>query len=183
MGIDQAHNDNDIVDPKGKYNDNDIVCEDDNNIREKVLKNITEYKLAEIQRFMFGGPSKCFGDTTVFVNPAIKQIERFAYVWIKELDEETRKTIIDYCLRFNGDDSTREYRDYLNSPIWKYVSSLIKLIKNYTCEMCEEQSNPAHLVVHHCTYAHLGSEFDHLDEVTVLCTDCHLKVHGIRRSK
>lgn len=171
----KQHNDNDIVFLKGKYNDID-------NVRERVLKNITEYRLGIIQQFMFGGSSKEFGDTTIFVNPAIKQIERFMFVWMTELTEDTRKAIINYHL-YNDKNSSRSYKDYTNSPAWKYLSSVVKLYKNYTCELCHRQSSPAHLVVHHNTYEHLGSELIHLEDVSVLCNPCHQKVHNIKEVK
>lgn len=177
----KKHNDNDIVEKERDNNDNDIVEQCGFNPRSDVLKTITEYKLGIIQDFMFGGPNKFFGDCTVFVNPAIKQVERFMYIWRSELDEEARKQIINFQLYYDGDLRTREYKEYTCSPAWRYISSVIKLIRGYTCEKCNKQFNPAHLVIHHLTYAHLGSELEHLDDVAVLCTDCHLKVHGIRR--
>ena len=177
----QNHNDNDIVILERNNNDIDIDVDNRSKLRERVLSEITEYKLNIIQQFMFGGCNKFFGDCTVFVNPAIKQVERFTYIWMNELSEKSRKIIINYCINSPIDNKTREYSQYTNSPVWKYISSIIKLLKNYTCENCEKRFNPAHLVVHHCSYAHLGSEINHLDEVAVLCRDCHMKVHGIRR--
>lgn len=181
--LSQPHNDNDIVAKEEKNNDNDIVVDNETEMWKTVRKEISEYKLDVIQNFMFGGTNKFFGDCTVFENAAIKQIERFAYVWMDELSEEGRKTVINYVLGTPEDDRTRYYSDYTNSPIWKYVSSVIKLVRNYTCEECGKRSNPAHLVVHHMSYAHLGSELNHLDDLAVLCTDCHMKVHGVRRKK
>lgn len=182
MGETQKHIDNDIVDLKDSNIDNDIVDDDSGYyVWEEVLKEISEYKLDIIRRFMFGEDNKFFGNCTVFVNPAIKQIERFTYIWMTELSENARRLIINYYLGYSGDDRTRAYKDYLNSPVWKYVSSVIKMINGYTCEGCGKQFNPAHLVIHHQSYAHLGSELNHLDDLSVLCTDCHLKIHGIRR--
>lgn len=190
MGKTQSHIDNDIVRLERECIDidNDIVsgnfwkdfCKD---ARASVRKEISEYKLGIIQDFLFGGPCKHFGDNKVFINSAIKQVERFAYVWMNELSEESRRYILDLTMRFEGDDRARDYSDYLNSPIWKYISSIIKLQSNYTCAQCKEKANPAHLVVHHRTYEHLGSELNHLEDLDVLCTACHLKTHGIRGQK
>lgn len=190
MGEAQPHIDNDITDLKGKSNVYDTdnarsemwqeICKD---AREDVLEEISEYKLRLIQRFLFGGPSKQFGDNIVFINPAIKQIERFTYTWMNDLSEESRKSIINLTMYDSDDTRTRDYSCYTNSPVWKYISSVIKMYSNYTCANCGKKYNPAHLVVHHRSYAHLGSELDHLNDLAVLCTDCHMKVHGIRREK
>ena len=177
----QEHNDNDIVKNESGYNDNDIVRDELFSPRSDILKKMSEYELGKIQNFMFGESNKYFGDCKAFVIPALKQVERFMYVWRKELDEETRKQILNYRLGYDGDSRTREYKEYTYSPAWRYVSGVIKLIHDYTCDKCEQQFNPAHLVVHHISYAHLGSELDNLDDVAVLCTDCHMKAHGIRR--
>lgn len=170
--------DNVIVDKRKKDNDNVIV--ENKDIRKMVLKDISEYKLGIVQDFMFGGPCGHFGSCLEFINPAIKQVERFTYIWMNELSEETRKAIINYWLTSENDARPREYSCYLNSPVWKYVSSVIKLAKEYTCEKCGKKYNPAFLSVHHMSYAHLGSELEHLDELAVLCRTCHMKVHGIR---
>ena len=174
----KSHIDNDIVNLKEKSYDYDI---DNVDKRAEVLKEISEYKLNTIQSFMFGRPCKNYGDCVSFINPAIKQIERFAYTWMTELSEDTRKTIINYYLGHDGDKRTREYKEYTNTPIWKFTSCLMKFARNYTCESCGKRYNPAHLVVHHRTYEHLGSELDHGEDLAVLCTDCHLAVHGIER--
>lgn len=176
----QSNNDNDIVKER---EDNDIVIVKENSgkARKDVLSDITEYKLDIIQRFMFGGTSKHFGDIRPFVYQSIKQVERFTYIWMTELSEETRKNIINFYLWPNKADEARDYKDYLASPVWKYISSVIKLYKDYTCDMCEKRCNPAQLAVHHCSYAHLGSELNHLEDLAVLCNNCHMKVHGVRR--
>lgn len=182
MGKTNANIDNDIVIKEEKSNDIDNVRIVGSSLRKEVLNEITEYKLGIIQSFMFGGSCKYFGDCTVFINPAIKQIERFAYIWFKELSEEARKIIIGFYIHSDEDDRKRDYKDYVNSPIWKYSSSIIKLINDYTCAGCKKQYNPAHLVVHHKSYEHIGSELFHLDEMDVLCTDCHMKIHGVERT-
>lgn len=187
MGENQTkpNNDNDIVNLKEKNNDidNDNVGEIGTSPRERVLGEISEYKLDIIRRFMFGGDNKFFGDSRTFMNEAVKQLERFTYIWMDELSENARKDVIDYYLFDSIDERSRDYTDYMNSPVWKYISSIIKMLNGYVCANCKERFNPAHLSVHHRTYAHLGSELHHLDELDVLCNDCHMKIHGIRRSK
>ena len=172
----EMHNDNDIVKLEEKNNDNDIV--DGVALREKVLEEITPYKLDCLKDYLFG-KNMNISDCGAFINPAIKQIERFMFVWINEVSEGARKSIVKNML--NGTNNKVEYRDYTNSPLWKYECSIFKLMVNFTCERCKHQYNPAHLVVHHDSYEHIGSEFDHMEDIRVLCTDCHMAVHGIRR--
>lgn len=166
----------DNVTNEREYNVND-------NVREKVLSQVSEYRLEKIQEFLFGGMCGYFGDSKVFVVPAIRQVERFTYIWLNDLDDSTRKAIFRYMLGHEGDTRTRGYSDFTGSPLWVYESSLIKQARGYTCERCKTKYNPAHLVVHHKTYEHLGSELLHPEDVELLCTDCHMDTHGIRRTK
>ena len=173
MGKSQQHNDNDIVVENG--------VRSNRSIKEEVLEEISEYRLNRIEEFLFGS-NKFMSDCSAFINPAIKQIERFVYIWLNDLTEETRKKIVCYSMNLGVDDH-RPYNWFTNSPLWKYESSVFKLMCNYTCERCGEKHHPAHLVVHHISYEHIGSELNHPEDVTVLCTDCHLTTHGIRRKE
>ena len=183
MGKSQPHNDNDIVESERRNNDNDIVEQNGvrsgRSLKEEVLKEISEYRLDRVEEFLFGG-NKFMSDCGAFINPAIKQIERFMYVWMNELSEEARKNIVCYSMN-DGKDGKRPYNWFTNSPLWKYESSVLKMLCNYTCGRCKEKFNPAHLVVHHISYDHIGSELDHTEDIAVLCTNCHMAVHGIRR--
>ena len=186
MGVSrtQTNNDNDIVKLKKNSNDNDIVedfTSDEFNysdyLKDKVQNKITEYRLRCIDEYLFGS-NKFMSDCGAFINPAIKQIERFMYVWMNELDDGTRKIIVNHKLNGTEDDF-RNYRDFLQSPLWKYESSIYKLKYNFTCSMCDKQYQPSFLVLHHLSYDHLGSEFAHPEDVAILCYDCHLKVHEV----
>lgn len=175
----QGHNVNDNVAKAKKNNVNDNVVE--SVVRKMVVDDISEYKLIKIQQFLFnyGGYDDCKSS----INLAIKNLDKFVYVWYTELDEATRGAIAGMYLEYDGDGRSRPYKEYTDSPIWKYTSSLFKFMRNYTCEKCEKQFNPTHLVVHHKSYNHLGSEIQHPEDMQLLCTDCHLETHGIRRTK
>jgi len=177
----QGHNVNDNVNPKGNNNVNDNVEERYSLVREMVVKDISEGKLVKIQHFLFGYGG--YDDCKTSINLAIKNLDKFVYSWYTELDEATRSVIAGMLLEYNGDGRKRPYKEYTESPIWKYTSSVIKFLRNYTCEKCKKQSHPAHLVVHHKSYKHFGSELQHLKDIQLLCNDCHLETHGIRRTK
>ena len=63
------------------------------------------------------------------------------------------------------------YDEFLKTPYWLAVSACVKA-HNPWCALCTEPfAEP--LEVHHRTYVHRGSEWKHLDDLTVLCRDCH----------
>lgn len=176
--------DNDIAEPKVKNNDID----NDNDkkafnysawLRDEVRKEISDYKLNCYQDYLFG-KNRFISDCGAFINPAIKQIERFMYSWITETSEKTKKTIINH--RLNGvDDDNRAYNEYTNTPLWRYTTSVYKVMGRFTCELCKGQFNPTHLLVHHRSYSHIGMELFYPEDVMLLCTDCHLKIHNIAK--
>lgn len=179
MGKEQ-HIDNDIVDSNVRENNvNDNVR--GSYVRKIVVEDISEYKLIKIQHYLFsyGG----FDDYKSTINLTLKNLDKFVYEWYHELDEATRLVIAGMYLEYDGDSRARPYKEYTESPIWKYTSSVIKCMRSYTCERCKKKSNPAHLVVHHKSYKHLGSELQHLEDMELLCNTCHLEEHGIRRNK
>lgn len=178
MGEAQPNNDNNITLPNWKGND---IVEDEQYfnyskfLKGKVREKISEYKLNCLQNYLFG-QNMILSDCGAFIAPALKQIERFMFYWMNDLDEETRKTIIWH--RLTGIDSdSRTYSEFLDTPLWKYESSLYKIMCNFTCSMCKNQYWPTYLVLHHKSYDHLGSELEHPEDVTVLCRECHKKVH------
>lgn len=175
----QPHIDNDIVKPKRHNNDYDIVWrkveEKELTKKDEVLEEITEYRLNRVNDFLFGG-NHFMSDCGAFINPAIKQLERFMYFWLNELSDSARKKIVNYKL---DTESWRDYKDFTESPLWKYESSVFKLLKGYKCEKCKQKCTPSYLVVHHRTYEHVGSELLYPEDVMVVCNNCHLEIHNI----
>jgi 5-methylcytosine-specific restriction endonuclease McrA len=65
------------------------------------------------------------------------------------------------------------YTKYTSTLYWKIIRQLvINRIKK--CEKCDSTIN---LIVHHKTYVNLFNEFQHLDDLTLLCKECHKKNH------
>jgi hypothetical protein len=63
------------------------------------------------------------------------------------------------------------YANFLKTPYWLAVSHHVKTERPW-CSLCTEpMAGP--LEVHHRTYEHRGSEWIHLEDLTVLCRECH----------
>lgn len=67
-----------------------------------------------------------------------------------------------------------EYEEFLMSPYWHKVRTIILERDNYTCIKC---GNTTNLHVHHLTYANHLDELNHLDNLVTLCKLCHKSMH------
>lgn len=66
------------------------------------------------------------------------------------------------------------YAAFLGTKYWKSVRSEKIIQADGKCEFCGCAVN---LHVHHKTYEHHGKEHEHMDDLVVLCADCHLREH------
>ena len=74
-----------------------------------------------------------------------------------------------------GKSAKENYDEFLQSSYWKKVRE-IKLKKaGKKCEVCGSRKN---LDVHHNSYAHHGEEHKHLEDLVVLCRECHTLFHN-----
>jgi 5-methylcytosine-specific restriction endonuclease McrA len=69
-----------------------------------------------------------------------------------------------------------EYAAYLRSPEWEAKRRGRMALAQYRCEVCNTGRD---LHVHHRTYARRGREL--LEDLIVLCSECHALFHGARR--
>lgn len=78
---------------------------------------------------------------------------------------------------FKEDIATRiklmSYQNFLETPYWKAISAYLKIVKK-KCEKCGSKLN---LHTHHKTYKHHGYEILHLEDLEVVCSNCHCKTH------
>jgi len=72
-----------------------------------------------------------------------------------------------------------EYKNFLRTPYWKTIAMYLKS-KHHFCTICHSDKA---LRVHHSTYVHHGEEALHLEDLVVLCNECHKKFHGIKNNK
>lgn len=70
--------------------------------------------------------------------------------------------------------NSKLYREYLQSPLWKIISSKVKWNANYRCEKCGSTKN---LVTHHTAPEFKGIEFLAFHTLQCLCSKCHEKEH------
>lgn len=174
-----THNVNDNESNESEYNVNDNVRGTESFVRRIIVQDISEQKLKRVQDFLFR--ERTFDSKKEILNLSIKQIEHFVCLWYTEISDPDRKAIAGMYLEYDGDGRSRPYKEYTESPLWKYTSSVFKAERKFTCERCKKRYLPSHLVVHHKSYEHLGSELNYPEDMELLCTDCHLKEHEIRR--
>lgn len=68
------------------------------------------------------------------------------------------------------------YRDFLQTPYWKAISSQVMKRNNYRCQLCGKQGL---LNVHHASYDIHGYERQNYDKLVCLCEDCHQIHHKV----
>ena len=66
------------------------------------------------------------------------------------------------------------YYDFLQSDYWRYVRKLKLKQCGKKCQICGSKKD---LSVHHNSYAHHGQEHKHLEDLVVLCNECHKMFH------
>jgi len=76
------------------------------------------------------------------------------------------------------DKNKAEYRRYLKTEHWKKFREEALIFHGCKCSNCGSEKS---LNVHHLTYKNRGHE--KLEDVVVLCHNCHNEIHGIKAGK
>jgi hypothetical protein len=63
---------------------------------------------------------------------------------------------------------------YYQTAYWKEVRKAVYARDGGKCTNC---GSPFNLHVHHESYAHAHDELEHLEDVVLLCRNCHNKMH------
>ena len=71
------------------------------------------------------------------------------------------------------------YGEFLQTPYWWMVRNFVVATRGARCCKCGE-SWLVRINVHHRTYEHRGEEFDHLEDLDVLCEECHSGIHAVK---
>ena len=67
-----------------------------------------------------------------------------------------------------------DYQNFLKTPYWKAIAAHTKYKAGYRCQLCNSAYD---LVTHHRNYDIHGREHAHMQELIVLCDNCHSKFH------
>ena len=62
------------------------------------------------------------------------------------------------------------YQGWIKSDEWKKIARNKLKQSGFQCELCGTGYN---LQVHHITYEHIFAESEHMDDLAVLCKECH----------
>ena len=108
--------------------------------------------------------------------------------WFKDVETDQIITIEDKWTALNDVRKTRDldeemiithakkmkYKDFLRTLYWKVVSMKKKSDFFFRCQMC---NGTKMLSTHHRTYDIIGKEMLNMQDLTVLCSNCHGKHH------
>jgi hypothetical protein len=77
------------------------------------------------------------------------------------------------------------YEGYLESEHWRsfrrlvFEAQRVRLgLNRNVCESCSSSKDEINLQLHHLTYERMGN--GRIEDVRVICRECHQKVHGIK---
>lgn len=64
---------------------------------------------------------------------------------------------------------------------WDKVKAAVlkKVNKCQCCGRTKDQLKSGSLEIHHNSYDHLCNELEHLEDLIVVCPNCHKKIHGM----
>jgi len=96
--------------------------------------------------------------------PAYDETKQAAY------ESEMRNEVERRALAGSGE-RKQSYLDYLLTPRWRALRSLVLARDNHLCQCCLTATATE---VHHTTYAHRGAE--RAWELQSCCHDCHLRI-------
>lgn len=118
----------------------------------------------------------------LFFNGIKNLFENYKYdswdIELTEYDLERIKSMVSvFKTKNHYGDSKDNYEEYLQSKHWKQIRAIM-LNKFGKCQVCGSIDN---LEVHHNSYEHVGEEKNHLEDLVVLCHDCHSLFHHQKR--
>jgi len=90
----------------------------------------------------------------------------------QNVNEENEEILTEEKLEQINILKTMPYKEYLQTEHWKNIRKKVLAKARYKCQLCNNKNN---LHVHHNTYENRGNE--RLEDLIVLCEDCHTKFH------
>lgn len=99
--------------------------------------------------------------------------------------KKCRKSDSDVCAKKDSKIMTKlkqmPYDEYLKTSHWQKVRQRKIKDVGYKCQICGESGKELHL--HHNSYEHKGEEQHYLEDLVVLCCDCHNLFHKYKKIK
>ena len=123
--------------------------------------------------------------TTNFFKPSDKDIEiqQFLKIYKHGFYPTTAKRYYKYmieCIKNYGTKNFAElldrleYNDFLKTCYWHNIRGEVKRQHKHKCEVCGSRTM---LHVHHKTYDNIYFEYDHLEDLNLLCRSHHFEKH------
>ena len=139
-----------------------LVAEEEERIR---VKRANELFLAKHQK---NTPTQRYINTFCNENSEIDITDKGL------VNEALYPDLNEVCLEDVQKHNCKMYKNYLNTPLWKIISSKIKWNAYSKCEKC---GSTKYLQVHHKSYDFKGVEFLAMEDLECLCSECHAKEH------
>lgn len=137
------------------------------NKKKEVEKEITEKDNRVIK-------ANNFISKYLYLNISDKIDERKHHEKIREMRNDKAEVDWDTVVRYI---KKMDYNDYVKTMYWSIVSTEVKKIADYKCQLCNHKGFD--LNAHHNNYKILGHELDNMKDLICLCAKCHKKHHGI----
>ena len=101
------------------------------------------------------------------------------YIWHKVKKKKRYEIVFSYTeeeiKEYIKEMSFLNYNDFLLTPYWDVIKCYVK--KKYkTCQICGSKK---HLHIHHKTYEHHFFEHFYIEDMMLVCKECHQKIHNI----
>lgn len=101
-------------------------------------------------------------------NDRITSVKKYKSKKIRK-KEKSWEILLSYCIG-------KTYNEFLKSLYWEKIRIIILKKYNFCCCSCKSTK---YLNVHHKTYDNHFNEHNHLEDLEVLCRDCHKKKHNL----
>lgn len=90
--------------------------------------------------------------------------------------DKARKVALRLAIENESETTHIDYREQLKDSSWKSFRRFVFDVRGRKCEVC---GSGEHLQVHHLKYRNVKAWEYTVNEVIVVCKDCHMKIHGI----